>query len=210
MVIAVYNNKGGVGKTSLVAHVGFRAMELQKEITVFDADLQSNAVEWLTNGQWDNSTTLTRGSVTITTDQDELEQSDFSIIDCPPAFEVVKNFPNVNIWIVPVSGRFSVAGAINVVEQVKTYSQNSRIVLVANMVDARTNFGKKELEEINKLDVELFKYPIARHDVIGKAEMQCVSAWHIPYGIRSNTAVNLRIFSDWVISGCNAKGVYHG
>jgi cellulose biosynthesis protein BcsQ len=58
MVIAVYNNKGGVGKTSLVAHVGFRAMELQKEITVFDADLQSNAVEWLTNGQWDNSTTL--------------------------------------------------------------------------------------------------------------------------------------------------------
>jgi cellulose biosynthesis protein BcsQ len=210
MVVAVYNNKGGVGKTSLVAHVGFRAMELQKEITVVDADSQYNTMDWLTNGQWDMNTTLSRGTITITTDVREIDDSDFSIIDCPPAFEVVQNYPKVNVWIVPVSGRFSVSGAMNVIQQVKTHSNNSRIVLVANMVDVRTTFGKTEFEEINKLGLELFKYPIPRHDVIGKAEMSCVSAWHIPYGIRSTTAVNLRLFTDWVISGCNEKGVYRG
>jgi cellulose biosynthesis protein BcsQ len=210
MVVAVYNHKGGVGKSTLVAHVGFRAMELKKEITVFDSDLQSNTIVWLTNGQWDNNTTVTRGSVTMTIDTEELKQANYSIIDCPPAIEVVRNYPAVDVWLVPVNGRFSVAGAMDVIEEVKKYAQSSRIVLVPNMVDVRTSFGQTELEEIEKLDVELFKYPIPRHDVIGKAEMQCVSAWQIPYGVRSNTALNLRIFSDWVLSGCNVKGVYRG
>lgn len=210
MVVAVYNHKGGVGKSTLVAHVGFRAMELKKEITVFDSDLQSNTIVWLTNGQWDNNTTVTRGSVTMTIDIEELKQSKFSIIDCPPPIEVVRNYPAVDVWLVPVNGRFSVAGAMDVIEEVKKYAQSSRIVLVPNMVDVRTSFGQTELEEIEKLDVELFKYPIPRHDVIGKAEMQCVSAWQIPYGVRSNTALNLRIFSDWVLSGCNVNGVYRG
>jgi cellulose biosynthesis protein BcsQ len=210
MKIAVYNNKGGVGKTSLVAHVGFRAIQLKKHITVLDADRQSNAMDWLSNGQWDGNSLLEIGTVKLTTDIMEVDNSDITITDCPPAFEVVELYQDVDIWIVPVSGRFSVSGAMNVLDSIKKVDKKPRVVLVANMVDARTEFGKKELEEIRKLDVELFKLPIPRHDVVGKAEMSCVPCWDIPYGIRSLTAVNLRTFADWVLSGCNERGVYNG
>lgn len=210
MKIAVYNNKGGVGKTSLVAHIGFRAIQLSKHITVLDADRQSNAMDWLSNGQWDGNSLLEVGTIKLTTDIREAENSDITVTDCPPAFEVVELYQDVDIWIVPVSGRFSVSGAINVLDSIKKVDKKPRVVLVANMVDARTEFGRKELEEIRKLNVELFKLPIPRHDVVGKAEMSCVPCWDIPYGIRSLTAVNLRTFADWVLSGCNDRGVYHG
>ncbi len=210
MKIAVYNNKGGVGKTSLVAHIGFRAIQLSKHITVLDADRQSNTVDWITNGQWDGNSLLEIGTVKLTTDVNDIDSNDVTIIDCPPAFEVVELYQYVDIWIVPVSGRFSVSGAMNVLDSIKKMDKKPRVVLVANMVDARTEFGKKELEEIRKLDVELFKLPIPRHDVVGKAEMSCVPCWEIPYGIRSLTAVNLRTFADWVLSGCNERGVYNG
>lgn len=210
MVVAVYNNKGGVGKSSLVSHVGFRANDFKKKITVVDADAQYNTMDWLTNGQWDRSSTVSVGSITVTTDINEIGSSDMTIIDCPPAKDVVKHYPNINVWLIPVNGRFSVSGAMGVVEDVKKWSKNARVVLVANMVDIRTNFGRTELEEISKLNIELFKYPIPRHPVVEKAEMSCVPVWEIPYGIRSTTAMHIKLFSEWVLSNCIDKGVYHG
>ena len=61
MKIAIYNNKGGVGKTSLTAHVGFRAMETKQFITVVDADRQNNTMDWLTGGDWDGNSMVERG-----------------------------------------------------------------------------------------------------------------------------------------------------
>jgi hypothetical protein len=131
-----------------------------------------------------------------------------TIIDCPPAFEVVKRYKDVDIWIIPVALRFSVAGAMSVIEEIKHIDKQPRVILVANMVDARTEFGKAELAEIQKLGVELFKLPIPRHDCVGKAEMSCVASWDIPYGMRSLTAQNFQSFADWVLSGCSERGVY--
>ncbi len=215
MVIAVYNNKGGVGKTSLVSHVAFRAMEMKKTVTILDADQQSNAMQWITNGQWDGNSTVSLGTVTATIDYRETIDSDFTVIDCPPAFEVVKKFPQVDIWIVPVSCRFSVTGALNVIDEIKKHSKNSKVVLVANMVDVRTVFGQTEIDEIKKvcydknMDIVLFRCAIPRHDIVAKAEMLCVPSWSIPYGTRSTTTSNLKLFAEWLLSGFDKKGTIH-
>lgn len=209
MKIAVYNNKGGVGKTSLVAHVGFRAIEKRQVITVLDADRQHNTMDWLTSGQWDGNATVLMGTVTVTRDISEAD-ANIVIIDCPPAFEVVSLYNDVDIWIVPVNGRFSVSGAMGVIDEIKKIDRNPRIVLVPNMVDIRSDLGSAEMREIQKIDVELFKCNIPRHDVVSKAEMATKAAWDIPYGMRSLAAQNLKVFSDWVLQGCNTNGVYNG
>ena len=181
MKIAIYNNKGGVGKTSLTAHIGFRAMETGRAITIVDADRQNNAMDWLTNGSWDGNSTVEIGSVKLTKDFGEIDSNDLVVIDCPPAFEVVSNYPDVDIWIVPVNGRFSVMGSMTVIDEIKAINPKSRIVLIANMVDMGTKFGKKQLEEIKKLEVELYKLIIPRHDIVGKAEMSTKASWAVPY-----------------------------
>jgi len=209
MKIAIYNNKGGVGKTSLTAHIGFRAMETNQSITVVDADRQNNSMDWLTGGEWDGNSTVERGSVKVTNDILEAD-GDLVIIDCPPAFEVVQNYPDVDVWIIPVNGRFSVIGSMTVIDEIKAINTNARIVLIANMVDASTKFGKVQLDEIKKIGVELFKLIIPRHDIVGKAEIGTQSAWSIPYGSRSLAAQNLKLFADWVLNGCKVRGVYNG
>lgn len=209
MKIAVYNNKGGVGKTSLVAHVGFRAIEKHQVITILDADRQHNAIDWMTGGNWDGNITITNGAVTVTTDAQSIDNSGLLVIDCPPAFEIVENFRDVDIWLVPVGNRFSMMGAMTLLAEIKEIQINPRVVLIPNMVDLKTPFGTAKMKEIHKLGIEVFKYSIPRHDAVGKAEMSAKAVWQIPYGIRSLAAQNLMVFADWVLSGCKEKGVYN-
>lgn len=201
MKVAIYNNKGGVGKSTLVCHTAFRAAEQKKDLTVIDADGQHNTMSWLSNHTWNNEEAFDMGSVYVTTNVRD-NGNGLTIIDTPPADNVTSDIPNVDVWVVPVNGRFSVDGAINVIESVRKSDKNARVVLAANMSEPQTKFGKTELEQIRKLDVELFESPIPSHPCVRKAEMLGVPAWKVPYGIRSSTAQNLQYFADWVLHGC--------
>lgn len=207
MVVVIYNNKGGVGKSTLTAHTAFQAMERRVPLTVIDADQQCNTMSWLCGHDWDGAAEYQQGSVTVTTDGKAFGDG-LTVIDAPPSFSFVQSYPSADVWVIPVGGRFSVDGALNVVNQVHQVNKNARVVLVANMCDPNTKFGKMELEQIRKVDVELFQLPIPRHDVVRKAELMGKPAWSVPYGVRANTAVNLQTFADWVLRGCPEKGVY--
>jgi cellulose biosynthesis protein BcsQ len=207
MVIGNYNNKGGVGKSTLTAHIGFRAADTGKSITIVDADRQLNAMAWLSGHQHNDEDSFELGSVQVTTSLDSSQHS-MIVIDCPPAFEVTQRFPDVDVWLVPVGGRFALDGAINVISEVRRLEKGSRIVLVANKVNPNTEIGKQELDEIHKLGVELFQLPIPQSDVVRKAELLGVPAWKVPYGVRANTTQALQALADWVLRGCNARGTY--
>ena len=209
MVIATYNNKGGVGKSTLAAHIGFRAADFDKDLTVVDADRQLNTMAWLSGHEYTDEDSFELGSVQVTTSLDAA-QNDMILIDCPPAFEVVSRFPNVDVWLIPVGGRFALDGAVNVVGEVRKIEKSPRIVLIANKVNANTEIGKHELEEIKKLNVELFQLPIPQADVVRKAEMLGVPTWKVPYGVRSNTTQALQALADWALRGCSERGTYHG
>jgi hypothetical protein len=73
-----------------------------------------------------------------------------------------------------------------------------------------SKFGASELKQIRQLPVDLFRFPIPTQDVVRKAEMLGVSAWKVPYGIRSTTAQNLKLFADWVLDGLKPTSTFTG
>jgi chromosome partitioning protein len=206
MIIGIYNNKGGVGKSTLVSHIAFRAMDKNIDCTVIDTDTQSNSLMWLSNHKWEaKDDSFTVGSVTVTPNFEY--NTDFVLIDCPPAFDVAKNYTMVNIWIIPVNGRFSVTGAMTVIDEIRSTNKNARIVLVSNQSDLKSKYGKKEREEAEKLGVEIFNLQIPYSDMVRRAEMLGVPVWKVPYSTRSVATTTLEIFCDWVLGGMNNRGL---
>jgi chromosome partitioning protein len=205
MITTFWNNKGGVGKSTLAAHVAFRAIEKGRSITFVDADQQQNSISWLAGHEWDGEG-YSSGSVTVTNDMAALSSGGDIVVDAPPAWDVARKLSATDLWIIPVNGRFSVAGAGYVVDQVKELRSSARIVLVANMADVGTKFGRYEVDEAKKLGCEIFKLTIPRHEVIRRAEMTGLPCWKVPYGTRATATQNILLLADWVLDGCQDRG----
>ena len=202
MVGLFYNHKGGVGKTTLCSHVAFRAMEKKIQLTVLDADRQRNTMQYLTEHSWTGDSTVELGTVTLTNDKNEVDfTSGKVIIDAPPAFEVLKSFDlNIDKIFIPVDGRFSGSGAITIVEEVKNVvGDKPELWIVPNKVFNKSKLSMIEKREIRNLGLNMFDFDIPQHEIVRKSEMLGIPTWKIPYGIRSLTVQNLKMFADWAL-----------
>jgi len=212
MKICIYNNKGGVGKTTLASSIGFRAMEKGQNIVVVDADPQLNTMKLLTRDNYNGDESLDLGSVQLVCGLNNLEnyeKSDFVVIDAPPEYDFCHKVKDVDVWIVPIRGRFSLDGATNVLSTLKNLGRNQeRVVFVVMQNDGNTDFAKGQIAEAKKLGVELYKYGIGKHVSFEKAEMICCAVWEVPYSIRSGAVQALQMFANWVLAGCLESKTY--
>lgn len=201
MISMFYNHKGGVGKTTLCCHVAFRAIETGKVLTVLDYDRQHNTIEYLNAHNWSGDTTTEVGTVKVTTDVSEVNGDPHIIIDASPSYDVIESleFVEIDNIFVPVDGRFSVAGYMTIIDELKNKNINSDIYIVRNKVLSEAKFSKSEQNELEKLDAKIFELPIPQHSVVRKAEMIGQPVWKVPYGIRSTTAQNLKFFAEWYL-----------
>lgn len=209
MKFAIYNHKGGVGKTTLATHVAFWAMLMGYWLTFLDADRQANSMNWLCGHQWDGEDCFQIDSVTITCNLYRAEDAETLVIDAPPDFDFIENLTTIDpdVWVIPIGGRFSVEGAIRVVETIGARHEG-RMVLVANMTNPTTKIGRYEIDEAIKLGIEIFPLAIPRADVVRKAEMLGCPVWDVPYGTRSPATHALRHFAHWLLEGADEEFVY--
>jgi cellulose biosynthesis protein BcsQ len=210
MLVCCYNNKGGVGKTTLASAIGFRAFELNISLTLIDLDKQDCTMKWISGDNWDGSESYQKGSVYVTKNiEDVYENSNLTVVDAPPEFDFVEKIDKVDVWVVPVKGRFSLDGASNVLSNLRALKRgNERVVFVSNMTEVNTEIGAKQIKEAQSLGVELFKYPIHRHLSFDKAEDLCCPVWRVPYSLRSASVQALNMFSNWVIKGCPERSTW--
>jgi len=204
MKIAVYNHKGGVGKSTLTSHLGFYAQEHNIDLTVVDADRQRCTMTWLSGHKWSGDDGYSLGSVYVTY-VDKLYTTNHVVYDCPPAFEVIGSLANrIDKWVIPVDGRFSVEGAMAVVDEIKKLGSTGEMYIVINKGLDNT-FGKKERQEISKLGIKVFCLELSQSDVVRKAESYGLPVWKVPYGARSLVTQNISLFCKWVFDGFNIK-----
>ena len=207
MKIAIWNHKGGVGKTTITAHIGFRAIDKNQSLNVLDFDTQHNTMSWLSNHAYSGEP-FNKGNVDVSNDPNVLQSVKDCIIDCPPQYiQNIDLLKDVDVWLVPIDGRFSVDGCLGARDIIRNSSKDARIVVVVNKA-IDTKHGRYERDEVVKLNIELFKMVIPQHEVVRRAEMMGVAAWDVPYGLRSTASQNLQLLADWVLSGCLSKGVY--
>lgn len=204
MNIAIYNHKGGVGKSTLTAHLGFYAIEHNIDVAVIDADRQNCSMSWLSKHEWSGDESYKVGPVYVTNTDAEYDNK-FIIYDTPPAFDVISNLSNrIDKWIVPVDGRFSVEGAMAVIDEISKLDIKSDIYLLVNK-GLNNSFGRKERKEIEKLNLNVFCLEIPQSDVVRKAESYGVATWQVPYGMRALATQNLKVFCKWVYNGFDGK-----
>lgn len=215
MNIGFFNNKGGVGKSTLSVHAAFRAMDKGVSVQFIDADPQDNGIKWVTQDTWDGNDYVNMDNIVATKDLSAVNHWDgINIIDCPPEYtfldKLKENNIDLDILIVPVKSRFSLDGAMHVIAEVKQLKmKDTRLIFVINMVDAsNTEISKSQINEVKQINVEMFKYAIPRNKYIEMAEMSCKSVFNIPYSMRSSAVQLITHFSDWVLSGCSDKFTY--
>lgn len=214
MNIAVYNNRGGVGKTTIATSIAFRAIEKNRELVFIDADKQSNGMKWISNDNWTGDDHFRLNEVDVIRKTDNIRLDEYEnkmvIIDCPPEFGFVeKIIGKLDVILVPLRGRFSLDGGMTTLTIQKSIDENTRVIFIPNQLRKHHKVSDRQLQEIHRLGIETFKFPISSHQSFEQAEELCIPVWNVPYSIRSEAVSNIKFLADWVLNGVDEKRTTH-
>lgn len=136
MKIAICNQKGGAGKTTITLLLAYALGEAGKSVTVVDRDPQKTATKWLTNAPGKNvavADSPNGSAVTFFDTPGSLESQALveSIREADRAILVSSTSP-ADLW--------STQEAAGVIREVRP---DLKVAVLFNKVDCRTEFGKQ-------------------------------------------------------------------
>lgn len=204
MNIAVFNNKGGVGKTTISSALAYVAKEKGIRTNVIDADKQMNLMQLVSNGKWDGGEIYEDGFLTAYCSLDGINRDRLCIIDCPPEYDFIEKLEGIRIdlWIVPIKGRWSIDGFANIYHQLQNSNRaDEKIVVVSNMNNKQGKYGRTQFTEAKKLGSELYPHPIYRNITFEKAEDSLKYVFDMPYAMRCEAVQQLHQFAEDMING---------
>ena len=123
--IAIYNNKGGVGKTTSVINIAYALHKAGKKTLVIDCDTQANCYSFFLSEKANKILPTKYENIKHTTYEsfktlsaDEIGVFDFVLLDLPPVMnDEVKNILNSSdkVYVPLMLRRFELAGLNNLV-----------------------------------------------------------------------------------------------
>jgi chromosome partitioning protein len=177
-IIAVCNQKGGSGKTTLSMQLAGSLARRGSKVLVVDADPQGTATRWAATAEDDKPFPASVVGLSAATTKVHREVKKFVgdyhyiIIDCPPAADspvpqsalLVADLALVPIIPSPLD-MWAAVGIRQVIENVSSINEGLQSRLVINQCQPNTSLAKEALEVLPEFGIDLCKTYIHQRQV---------------------------------------------
>jgi chromosome partitioning protein len=169
-IIAVCNQKGGSGKTTLSMQLAGTLARKGNKVLVVDADPQGTATRWAASADDENPFTASVVGLSAASEKVHREVKkfvgdyDYIVIDCPPAADspvpqsalLIADLALVPIIPSPLDLWASV-GIRKVIENVSDINETLKARLVVNQCQPKTTLAKETLEVLPEFGIPVCK-----------------------------------------------------
>lgn len=200
-IITVCNQKGGVGKTTLVMQLASAFSRRGKKVLVVDADPQATATRWAASAE--DATSFPASVIGLSAAHDKVHREvkkfindyDLIFIDCPPAAD--SPIPQSallisDLAIVPLSASpldmWASVGIRKIIENVAEINESLEARLVVNQCQPHTTLAREALEILPEFGIKLFDNFVRQRTVYRQCAVFGQSVHD--FGSRAQGAIN--------------------
>lgn len=169
-VLAVLNQKGGVGKTTLATHIAMRLSELKNRVLLIDADRQGSSLDWkAARGDQPAFTVVGLPKDSIHREIAALSKDyDWVVIDGPPRVSTVAKsaIAASDMVLIPVQpSPYDVWAAKDIVDlivEVRVLKADLKAAFAVNRKVVGTAIGRDVASALNDFPIDVLKSSISQ------------------------------------------------
>jgi len=180
MIIALLNQKGGVGKTSLATHISDALVRMGKRVLLVDADPQGSALDW-SESRPENPRFPVIGLPKANLHKELpilAKDYDAVLIDGPPRVnEIAKSaIAASDIVLIPVQpSPYDVWAAkeiVDLIEEVSQFKENLKTAFVINRKIANTAIGRDVADALSVYPIQVLKSSVCQRVAFAESAAQ--------------------------------------
>ncbi|WP_296659677.1 ParA family partition ATPase [Paraburkholderia sp.] len=182
-IIAVTQQKGGVGKSTIAMHLGAAFHEKGKRVLVVDADGQNTLIHWA-SASGDDEAGIPFPVVNLSEAGGQIHREikkfigdyDVIVVDCPPSItEKVSGVVLLaaSIAVVPTSSSpadyWSSVGLVKLIQQAQVMNEDLRAVFLLNKTEEKRMLTRELKRALEELGFPLLKTQIPTREAYKQA-----------------------------------------
>ena len=165
MIIAVQNQKGGVGKTTLAIHISYVLSSFKNRVLLIDADPQGSSRDWAAAREEQPPFSLVGlDRPTIHRDLPKLAEGyDHVVIDGPPRVTDLARSAIVaaDLVVIPIQPSpydvWAAVEVINLIKEASVFKESLKSVFVINRKIVNTAIGRDVVEALAEYSIPVAK-----------------------------------------------------
>jgi len=182
-IIAITQQKGGVGKSTIAMHLGAAFHEMGKQVLVVDADGQNTLVHWASASAEGEAgipfpvVNLSEAGGQIHREiRKFIDNYDIIIVDCPPS--ITEKVSGVillaaSVAVIPTSSSpadyWSSVGLVKLVQQAQVMNEDLQAVFLLNKTEENRMLTRELKRALEELGFPLLKIQIPTREVYKQA-----------------------------------------